>query len=470
MKHCAKAVSALLRFREAAMHLSHSILSYFSKFGQKKPDTEFMPEVDGTMLEDSPRLARITVWVACLLLLTALGWAKFAVLDEVTMGEGKAIPSSKIQVIQNLEGGIVAEIFVREGQLVNKGDILLRLDDTRFISNRGESDADRMSLTARLIRLQAEAEGKELVMPAEIVEKTPQLAKDETALYESRQQRLQSEQRTLNEQLRQKTQELAEFSSKQQQYRSSLALIQQELNMSQPLVSTGAISEVEILRLRRSAVEMRGEMDATTLAIPRAEAAVSEIKSKMQESEYAFRSDAFKELNEVRTQLQKLTATSVAIEDRVSRTTVMSPVHGIIKQLKVNTIGGVVQPGSDLLEIVPLENNLLIEAKVRPQDVAFLHPGQKAMVKFSAYDYTIYGGLKANLELISADTITDDKGNSFYLIQVRTEKNHLGTDEHPLLIIPGMIATVDIITGQKSVLDYLLKPVLKARTEALRER
>lgn len=451
------------------MELSQSLREYVTQWRQK-PDTEFMPEVDGTLLEDSPTLARITVWLVSLLLLTALVWAKFAVLEEVTMGEGKAIPSSKIQVIQNLEGGIVAEIFVREGQLVNKGDVLLRLDDTRFLSNRGESDADRMALTARLERLQAEAAGRPLEMPTEITLKAPQLVEDELALYNSRQDRLHSEQRTLNEQLRQKTQELAEFSSKQQQYRSSLGLIQQELNMSQPLVSSGAISEVEILRLRRSAVEMRGSLDATTLAIPRAQAGISEIKSKMEESELAFRSDAFKELNEVRTELQKITASSLAIEDRVSRTTVQSPVHGIIKQLKVNTIGGVVQPGSDLLEIVPLEDNLLIEAKVRPQDVAFLHPGQKAMVKFSAYDYTIYGGLKANLELISADTITDEEGNSFYLIQVRTNKNHLGSDAHPLLIIPGMIATVDIITGEKSVLDYLLKPVLKARAEALRER
>jgi adhesin transport system membrane fusion protein len=451
------------------MELSQSLREYVTQWRQK-PDTEFMPEVDGTLLEDSPTLARITVWLVSLLLLTALVWAKFAVLEEVTMGEGKAIPSSKIQVIQNLEGGIVAEIFVREGQLVNKGDVLLRLDDTRFLSNRGESDADRMALTARLERLQAEAAGRPLEMPAEITLKAPQLVEDELALYNSRQDRLHSEQRTLNEQLRQKTQELAEFSSKQQQYRSSLGLIQQELNMSQPLVSSGAISEVEILRLRRSAVEMRGSLDATTLAIPRAQAGISEIKSKMEESELAFRSDAFKELNEVRTELQKITASSLAIEDRVSRTTVQSPVHGIIKQLKINTIGGVEQPGSDLLEIVPLEDNLLIEAKVRPQDVAFLHPGQKAMVKFSAYDYTIYGGLKANLELISADTITDEEGNSFYLIQVRTNKNHLGSDAHPLLIIPGMIATVDIITGEKSVLDYLLKPVLKARAEALRER
>jgi adhesin transport system membrane fusion protein len=386
------------------------------------------------------------------------------------MGEGKAIPSSKVQVIQNLEGGIVTEIFVREGQMVNKGDTLLRLDDTRFLSNKGESEADRYALMAQVERLSAEAEGRPFKLSDEVIKKAPQVAADELSLYESRQRRLSSEQRTLNQQLLQKNQELAEFRSKQEQYRNSLGLLQQEMNMSAPLVGSGAVSPVEILRLKRSAVEARGSMDATTLAIPRAEAAINEIKSKVQESEFVFRSDASKDLNEKRTDLSKLTATSIAIDDRVSRTTVVSPVHGIIKVMKVNTIGGVVQPGSDMVEVVPLEDNLLIEAKVRPQDVAFLHPGQAAMVKFSAYDYTIYGGLKAKLELIGADTITDDKGNSFYLIQVRTDKNHLGSDAKPLLIIPGMVATVDIITGEKSVMDYLLKPVLKAHTEAMRER
>lgn len=444
--------------------------TYFAGLGRHRQDTEFMPEVDGALLEDTPWFSRITIWVVSACLASALTWAYFAVLEEVTTGEGKAIPSSKIQVIQNLEGGIVSEIFVREGQVVNKGDVLLRLDDTRFLSNQGETEADRLALIARIERLSAEAEGRPIAMPGEITRGAPQLAEDELALYGSRQRRLQSEQRTLGEQLRQKSQELAEFRAKAQQYRSSLSLLQQELNMSQPLVATGAISQVEILRLRRSVVELRGSLDATNLAIPRAEAAVSEIQSKVEESELAFRSEAFNELNEARTELKKITATSSAIEDRVSRATVVSPVNGIVKQLKINTIGGVVQPGSDLLEIVPLEDNLLIEAKVRPQDVAFLHPGQKAMVKFSAYDYTIYGGLKAKLELISADTITDEEGNSFYLIQLRTDKSHLGSDEHPLLIIPGMVATVDIITGKKSVLDYLLKPVLKARAEALRER
>ena len=452
------------------MPMTQSLGNYFGGLREKRQDTEFMPEVEGAILEDSPWLSRITVWAVSACLLSALVWAHFAVLEEVTTGEGKAIPSSKVQVIQNLEGGIVSEIFVREGQVVDKGDTLLRLDDTRFLSNRGETEADRLALVARLERLGAEAEGRELALPEEITQTAPQLAEDELALYRSRQQRLKSEQRTLSEQLRQKEQELAEFRSKAQQYRSSLGLLQQELNMSQPLVASGAISEVEVLRLRRSVVELRGSLEATNLAIPRAEAAMSEIRSKMEESELGFRSDAFKELNEVRTELQKITATSVAIQDKVTRTTVTSPVRGVIKQLKVNTIGGVVQPGSDMLEIVPLDDSLLIEAKVRPQDVAFLHPGPHAMVKSTAYDDTIYGGLKANQELISADTITDEEGNSFYLIQVRTDKSHLGSEEHPLLIIPGMVATVDIITGEKSVLAYLLKPVLKARSEAMRER
>ena len=452
------------------MQATQNLGNYLGSLREKRQDTEFMPEVEGAILEDSPWLTRLTVWSVCACLLAALVWAHFAVLEEVTTGQGKAIPSSKVQVIQNLEGGIVSEIFVREGQVVNKGDTLLRLDDTRFLSNQGETEADRLALIARIERLTAEAEGRAPALPEEVSRDAPQLAEDELALYRSRQQRLESEQRTLGEQYRQKEQELAEFRSKAQQYRSSLGLLQQELNMSQPLVASGAISQVELLRLRRSLVEQRGALEATNLAIPRAEAAMAEIKSKMQESQLAFRSEAFKELNEVRTELQKINATSVAIQDKVTRTTVTSPVRGVIKQLKVNTIGGVVQPGSDMLEIVPLDDSLLIEAKVRPQDVAFLHPGQKAMVKFTAYDYTIYGGLKANLELISADTITDEEGNSFYLIQVRTDKSHLGSDEHPLLIIPGMVATVDIITGEKSVLAYLLKPVLKARSEAMRER
>lgn len=451
-----------------AMHFSQSIRGYLGGNGAR--DTEFMPEVQGTLLEDSPNATRITLWAALGLLVAAITWAYFADIEEVTKGEGKAIPSSKVQTIQNLEGGIVSEIFVREGQVVNKGQPLLRLDDTRFSSNKGETEADRNSLEARVERLKAEADGRAPDFTDDLKKAAPQVVEDQMALYQTRMQRQSSELNILQEQLRQKTQELQEFRAKTQQYRSSLGLVQQEINMSEPLVKAGAVSPVELLRLRRSAVEISGDLNATNLAIPRAEAAVNEIQRKVEESKLGFRSDALKELNDVRTDLNKLTATSRAIDDKVNRTLVVAPMRGIVKQLKVNTIGGVVQPGNDMVEIVPLEDNLLVEARVRPQDIAFLHPGQQATVKFTAYDYTIYGGLKAKLEVISADTITDDKGNSFYMIQVRTDKNHLGTDAKPLLIIPGMVATVDIITGEKSVLDYILKPVLKARWEALRER
>ncbi|AGI23512.1 HlyD family type I secretion periplasmic adaptor subunit [Pseudomonas sp. MT3] len=450
------------------MQFSQSIRNYLGGSGAR--DTEFMPEVQGTLLEDSPNATRITLWSALALLVVAVTWAYFADIEEVTKGEGKAIPSSKVQTIQNLEGGIVSEIFVRDGQVVEKNQPLLRLDDTRFASNKGETEADRNFLEARVERLSAEVDGRQPAFADELKKDAPQVVEDQLALYQTRQQRQNSELSILQEQLRQKTQELQEFRAKQQQYRSSLGLVQQEINMSEPLVKSGAVSPVELLRLRRSAVEINGDLNATSLAIPRAEAAVNEIQRKVEESKLGFRSDTLKELNEARTELNKLTATSRAIDDKVNRTLVVSPMRGIVKQLKVNTIGGVVQPGSDMVEIVPLEDNLLVEARVRPQDIAFLHPGQPATVKFTAYDYTIYGGLKAKLELISADTITDDKGNSFYLIQVRTDKNHLGTDAKPLLIIPGMVATVDIITGEKSVLDYILKPVLKARWEALRER
>jgi adhesin transport system membrane fusion protein len=308
------------------------------------------------------------------------------------------------------------------------------------------------------------------VVADEVREKVPRQAENEEQLFNSRRQQLLDEVAGLEEQLTQRRQELREFASKQSQFRSSLELLRQEIRMSEPLVAEGAISPVEVLRLRRAEVESRGQLQATTLAMPRAEAAIKEVERKIDETRGRFRSDALTQLNEARTDLSKIQSTGKALEDRVNRTLVTSPVRGIVKLLLVNTIGGVIQPGSDLVEIVPLDDTLLVETRIRPQDIAFLHPGQEAIVKFTAYDYTIYGGLKAKLEQIGADTVTDDEGNSFYVIKLRTDKSHLGSVEHPLLIIPGMVASVDIITGKKSVLSYLLKPIIRARAEALRER
>ncbi|EJN32652.1 MULTISPECIES: HlyD family type I secretion periplasmic adaptor subunit [unclassified Pseudomonas] len=446
-----------------------SIRRYFK--GTASLQGQPLPEVNKALIEDAPRVVRLTIWAIIGFFVFLMLWANFAVIDEVTKGDGKAIPSSKIQKIQNLEGGIVSELFVKEGQIVEAGAPLIRLDDTRFASNVGETEADRLSMLLRVERLSAEVDDRPLNFPEDVLKAVPGQAKSEESLYISRRQQLHDEIGGLQEQLIQRQQELREFASKQAQYRQQLGLQRQEINMSEPLVAQGAVSPVEVLRLKRAEVETRGQLDATTLAIPRAESAIKEVQRKIDETRGKFRSEALTQLNEARTDLNKASATGKALEDRVSRTLVTSPVRGIVNKLLVNTIGGVIQPGSDMVEIVPLDDTLLVEAKIRPQDIAFLHPGQEAIVKFTAYDYTIYGGLKAQLEQIGADTITDeDKKTTYYIIKVRTERSHLGTDEKPLLIIPGMVASVDIITGKKSVLSYLLKPIIRARAEALHER
>lgn len=439
--------------------------------GDKNTSTLAANEVNKALIDDSPRVVRITLWAILGFFIIMIAWAALAEIDEVTRGDGKAIPSSRLQKIQNLEGGIVAEVFVHEGEVVNAGAPLLRLDDTRFRSNAGESEADRLALEARIQRLTAQVEGKDtLTLSPTIMTKSPDIANGELALFASVNKRIQSELSGLNEQLVQKKQELLDYQAKAEQYRRSLGLLQQEISMSEPLVAKGAISKVELLRLRRSEVDTRGQLESVTLAVPRAQAALKEIESKMGEARGRYRSEALSQLNEARTDLSKTEASGKAIEDRVNRTLVTSPVRGIVQQLMVNTIGGVIQPGNDIVEIVPLDDTLLVEAKIRPQDIAFLRPGQEAIVKFTAYDYTIYGGLKAKLEQISPDTVTDKEGKSFYVIRLRTEKNHLGSDKNPLIIIPGMVASVDIITGKKTILTYLLKPILRARAEAFRER
>ncbi|TSJ57626.1 HlyD family type I secretion periplasmic adaptor subunit [Atlantibacter subterranea] len=454
-----------MRIADGLRHLNRWLL------GDKNSNQFTTSEVNKALLDDTPRVVRLTLWAILAFFIAAITWASLAEIDEVTRGEGKAIPSSRLQKIQNLEGGIVAEVYAREGEVVQAGAPLLRLDDTRFKSNAGETEADRMALEARIQRLTAQLNDAEsLTISDEIQKRAPDIAQGELELFASMKKRIQSEIAGLDEQLIQKKQELLDFEAKKVQYRNSLGLLQQEINMSEPLVAKGAISKVEVLRLRRSEVETRGQLDSVALAIPRAQAAINEIESKVAETRGRYRSEALAQLNEARTDLSKLEASGKAIEDRVNRTLVTSPVRGIVQQMLVNTIGGVIQPGNDLVEIVPLDDSLLVEAKIRPKDIAFLHPGQEAVVKFSAYDYTIYGGLKGKLEQISPDTVTDKEGNSFYVIRLRTDKNHLGSNEKPLLIIPGMVASVDIITGKKTILEYLMKPILRARAEAFRER
>jgi len=273
------------------------------------------------------------------------------------------------------------------------------------------------------------------------------------------------------QQIDQRNQELREKRGRLTQINTSLEFLDKELSMSRPLVKQGAMSEVELLRLERQANDLKGELDSTRISIPRLESAVSEARQKLESYVAKFRADAQGDLNQVRAEQEGTAATSVALKDRVERAVVRSPVNGTVKSVKVTTIGGVVQPGSELMEIVPLEDNLLVEARVRPRDIAFLRPGQDALVKITAYDFSIYGGFPAKLEHISADSITDEKkGESYYLVQVRTTSNVPAARHEPLAIIPGMTATVHIQTGEKTFLHYLLKPIIKTREMAFRER
>lgn len=434
-------------------------------------DLDFVSDANAAILASTPKGGRLILFAAVAFSATMLFWASFAEIDEVTKGEGKVIPSSQVQVIQNLEGGILGEILVKEGQTVAKNQVLLRIDDTRFSSSLRESRLQYLSLKSKAARLKAEAEGaKEFKPPEEVSKEAPQLAKQEQALFESRSHEKKAGTGILEQQVEQKEQEIRELKSKETQLSRSYSLAQKELNISRPLISQGAISQVEILRLERQVADLQGQLDGTRLAIPRAQSALREARQKVGEADLRFRNQARGEYNDAASELGRISESNVALEDRVNRTLVRSPVRGVVKQLLINTVGGVIQPGAELIQVVPLEDTLLVETKIRPQDIAFIRADQLATIKFTAYDFSIYGGLTAKVEHISADTIADEKGNSFYQVRLRTDKNYLGDAAKPLPIIPGMVAEVDVLTGKKTILDYLLKPVITAKDRALSER
>lgn len=433
-------------------------------------DAEFMSETSAAVLQGAPRTAHWILWGTALFFVVALIWASLASLDEIATGAGKVIPTSHIQIVQNLEGGILSEILVREGDVVQKGQILVQMDATRFSSSFGENQAKYDALLAKIARLSAEANNTEFNAPKELEQKNQKLIEEERSLYASRMRELQANLSVLRQQSEQRVQELAEKRARLVQLQQSHGLVAREVTMTRPLVQQGVMSEVELLRLERQQSDLKGELEATRISIPRLEAALTEARNKVEGFIIKFRSDAMSDLSAARAEISAIGATSSGLKDRLARTTVRSPMTGTVKRIKVTTIGGVIQPGMDLMEIVPLEDNLLIEARVKPSDIAFLRPGLDGVVKLSAYDFSIYGGVPAKLEFISADSITNDEGETFYIIRARTKTNYLVQGDKRLPIIPGMLATVDIRTGKKTVLAYLLKPVFKAKDEALRER
>jgi len=374
--------------------------------------------------------ANLLLWAIIALFVSAVFWASRADIDEVTRGQGKVIPSSSMQTIQNLEGGIVAEILVEEGARVGVGQVLVRIDDTQTSSAYRENLAKSQALAARLARLDAEAKNQsEIIFPDNVMENRRDLFKRETALFEKRRKE-REEQKAILER--------------------SFKLASEELTMTIPLVQKGVLSRVEQLRLERD---------------------VNEIEGKMKELVGGFQRDAMERFNETKADLEGINEVLQGREDRVKRAVVRSPVAGVVNKVYVSTIGGVIKPGEPIVDIVPDDDALVVEAKIRPSDIAFLRPGQDVVMKFTAYEFSIYGGLKGKVQTISADTIQDEIDKKhYYAIKVRNTGGKLEKNGKELPIIPGMVVEVDVLTGRRTVLQYLTKPLHRMRFNALTER
>ncbi len=424
-------------------------------------------DADHARLMQEPLRARALLNFAAVTLILLLFWASVAQVDEVTRGEGKVVPSRQLQIVQSFDGGVVKELLVKEGQIVEAGSLLLRIDATRFDAGVAENRSTLLSLQAKAQRLQALTQGTPFLPSLHLLKEAGDTVEAERRLYESRRSEISAQIFIAQSQLSQRERELSEVRAKRDQAARGFELTQQEYNATKPLVKSGAVSEVEILRLERDLARLRGDRDQAAAQIERVQEAINEATRKIQEVELTSRNQMRTELADVMSKIGALTQSSKASDDKVRLSDIKSPVRGTVKRLLVNTVGGVVLPGKEVVEIVPLDDALIMEARIKPADIAFLKPSQKALVKLTAYDFSIYGGLDAELEQIGADSITDDKGNSYYVVRLRTYKTKLGDN---LPVIPGMVAEVDILTGKKTVLSYLMKPVLRAKANALSEK
>lgn len=456
-----------LRIRGVFIYFFDRLLDGAEK-GKPKARTDYVGNAEWVIHESQARGARVLLWTSLLAVFLLLLWAAFGYIDEVVRGEGKVVPSRQVQIIQSLDGGIVEEILVKPGQEVEAGQILLKIDSTRFASSLGENNAEYLSLLAKSARLKALATGEPFVAPEEVLKQAPGLAEMERNAWQARTTELNATVNVAREQLKQRQEELRETIAKRDQASASCGLTSRELQVTRPLLKSGAVSEVDLLRLQRDVARYCGEQKGAEAQIDRIQASIKEAQSKLEESELNIRNQARNELSETNTKLSTLREGKLALADRVKLAEVRAPVRGTVKTLFNNTVGGVVQPGKDIIEIVPKDDTLLLEVRILPRDIGFLHPDQKAEVKFTAYDFAIYGGLEGKVEQIGADTVTDEKGNSYYVVRVRTDRSAVGDKNLP--IIPGMVAEVHVLTGKRTVLQYLLKPVLRAKANAFTER
>jgi adhesin transport system membrane fusion protein len=433
-------------------------------------DYEFMNSLSSAILNRTPSNVSKVIKIWLITIFAFIIWASLAEIDEITRGDGDVIPYGQNQIIQNLEGGIVESILVSEGEIVTVDQIILKINNAKSSSTSRTNEMKFQELEAKQRRLYAEANGLEF---GEIKTDDPKLLAQielNRKFYNSNKLEFTAKDNSLVEQISQRKQEYKEAEARIRSLKKSLEFVTEEIAMTAPMVREGVKSKVDFLKLKREANGIENDIQSAQLSLPRLQSAIEEYKNKREESKQLFINTAKEELNDVSAEIQRLKMQQIALDDQVDRTMVKSPVEGIVQKLFVHTVGGVIKPGDDLVEIVPTNKKLYLEIKIKPSDIAFIHPGAEAKIKISAYDFAIHGGLLGKVVSISPDTITDKKDNTFYLIHVETEKNYLGTKEHPLNIIPGMTASVDIVTGKKTVMQYILKPILKSKQYVFSER
>ena len=459
--------------------LSYKIKELYGLEGDEEKDLEFIYSSYANSNEKPGSTSKILFLLISGIFTIFFIWAAFAEIDELARGNGKVIPTDKIQTVQSLDGGIISEIFIKEGDIVKFDDPLMKIDTTRFQATLEESKQEYLSLLAVKARFEIESrididnDLPKIEFDAKVLEDDSKYNINEKLLLENRFRELKSSINVLKSQENQKIQELREIESTIRKLSDSLGFIEEQRKTIRKLVERGVKSNFDLLNIEKEYNQTKGDLQTAKLSISRSNYAINEAQNKIKEKINIFKSEASNELQKAVSQINRFEAKLVGDRDKVAKTTITSPVDGIIKQLNFNTIGGVVQSGIDLIEIVPLSDALVVEAKIDPKDIAFINPSQKAIIKITAYDFAIYGGLDAKIVEISADTIVDKEskeGKSYYRVLVKTDKNYLERKGKRLPIIPGMIATVDIVTGKKTILDFILKPILKVRQDSLHER
>ena len=437
---------------------------------KKFKEEDFMSELEAAARLRPSRAATGLLFTIIFLVVAFVFWASLSRVEEITRGQGQVVPSRDIQIVQSLEGGIVEAILVKQGEIVKQGDVLLRISDVMFASQERGTEAQFLSLAAKKARLLAEANGADFVVPDEISTKVPQIAANEKALYESRQSELQNSYDILDQRIEKAQADLAEVNAQIGRLSQNRKSLSQELEITRDMVRKRAVPKLDEIRLSRELGDVNGQINAEVQRRSSLQAEVNAARKEREGQNAKFRSQALSELNEVETQISQLQESLKSIGDRVDRTEIRSPVDGVVNNIAINTVGGVVEPAMQLAEIVPTDDELKIVAKVPPEEVAFLRPNLPVKVKISAYDPQIYGALDGVLTRIGANSVRDGDGNVFFEIEVRTDKNYLGEPAQPLPITPGMVADVEVITGKRTILEYLLKPLLRARDRALTER